>query len=978
MPSVAQVIRRRRNRKVRRKGRGRRSALWLFLLVCLPSILALTPVLAGLGLSLWLYGRAASALPAAEDRFKSDAAAGVTQFYDRHGRRVIHSVVDPLGEKRRWLKLGDMPPGFIDATLLASERKLPDEGASFDPLLTLLQLWRYILDLPIEADGSIAGELARETILPRAQASGLDRDLLEIVLSAESKRTMSAEELLEWRINSQNFGHDAYGIEAAAQVYLGKSAESLTLLEAAVLAAVGAEPSVNPFSSPARAREGGADLLFKMLESGKIDEAAFDEAASQELVLRESAVRAGAFARAFIQHARAQAEYILNWLGLDATRLIANGDLKIKTALDLDLQLQSECLLRAHLRQLRGESAALSALDSSDCAAARSLSVASREFIAAPDRGALTLIDANSGQILSMVGAATAPAHQAGILLQPFVYMDAFLRREYTPASMVYDIPQTYPSPSAGLIYAAANADGRHRGPMNLRDAMAAGLLPPTAQVANANGIASAIELARALGFSSLEAGRYHLDALERGAEVSVLESAYAFSALASLGQLRGLPAPGLRGHEPVAILRIEDGAGNLLWSLEQMDRDSKETAIIEPSLAYLVNHVLADADARQRALGGPDPELQLSGQAAVIDGLSADSRDNWTVGYTPDLVLALHMDREDAGALSFHPYERAGTAPVWRSLMEYALDHLAAPAGEWRAPPDVEEFLVCEISGLLPPTTDHCPTRREIVPAGTRLRRDDFWKTVEINRSTGHLSTVNTPAHLREGASYFLPPEEILDWWQENGKPLPPSSYSSDVSDSSAKPVQIISPAEYAYLGARVAVRGRINRPGAETWRLEYGADVNPERWIAIGEWRADADGGDVAREWETALFSGIFSLRLTVTFENGDRESDSKLLTFDNTPPAVKLSTADGGDRYALGQAIAFAADVSDNLGIDRVEFYRGDELLGVDRNWPYGLEYRLESVGETVFRAAAFDQVGHRALSTLTISLAAEGTG
>ncbi len=982
MPSVPRVIRRRRERKRRRKQRGRRSAIWLFLLICLPSALASAPLLAGLGLSVWLYGRAASALPAVEAGIFSNAAAGVTQFYDRDGRRVIHSVADPLGEKERWLKLEDMPPGFIDAAMLATERNIPGEGATFDPLFTLLQLWRYILGLPLEPDGSIAGELARETILPRAQASGLDQDLLAIVFSAESKRTMSSEELLEWRINSQRYGHDAYGIEAAAQVYLGKSAGSLSLMEAAVLAAVGAEPSVNPFSSAAGAREGGADLLFKLLETGAIDETAFDKAASQEMKPRETAARAGPFAPAFVEHARAQAEYILSGLGLDAARLIARGGLKITTALDLDLQLQSECLLRAHLRQLRGETAAVSAMDGSDCEAARALSSASRELIAPPDRGALTLIDANSGQILSMAGEATAPLHQAGILLQPFVYMDAFLRREYTPASMVYDIPQTYPGPSAGLIYAAANADGRHRGPMNLRDAMAAGLLPPAAQVANANGIASAIDMARALGFSSLDGGRYHLDVLERGGEVSVMESAYTFSVLASLGKLRGLPAPppapGLRGHEPVAIIRIEDSAGNLIWSLEQMERDSKETAVIEPSLAYMANHVLADSDARQRALGGPDPELQLPGEVAVIDGLSADSRDNWTVGYTPDLVLALHMDREDDRAMSLNPYERAGTAPVWRSLMDYAHQRLALPGGEWRAPSDVEEFLVCEISGLLPATTDHCPTRREIVPAGSRLRRDDFWKTVEINRSTGHLSTVNTPAQLRERASYFLPPEEILNWWQENGKPLPPSSYSSDASDSSAKPAQILSPAEYAYLGARVAVRGRINRPGAESWLLEYGADVNPERWIAIGEWQAAADGGEIATEWETALFSGIYSLRLTVTFENGDWESDSKLLTFDNTPPALKLGTANDGAQYALGQAIAFVADVSDNLGIERVEFYRGDELLAVDRDWPYGIEYHLETEGETEFRALAFDQVGHRAESALTLSPATEGAG
>ncbi len=981
MPSVAHIIRRRHNRKRRRQQQGRRSAIWIFVIICIPSMLASAPLLAALGLSVWLYGTAASIMPATEDTIFPAAVTGVTQFFDRSGQRLLHSAEDPLGDNRRWLKIEDLPAGVIDATLLAEESAFPSEGMSFDFLSTLMQLWRYIFDLPLESDRSIAGELVRDTMLPLTHASGLDRDLLEIVLTAESKRTLSPQDLLEWRVNSRYYGHGAYGIDAAAQIYLDKSAESLSLLEAAILAAVGAEPALNPLDAEARAGERGADLLFNMLDAGMIDKAEFDRASSDVIVVGEPAADDAAFAQEFLKYARSQAESILERLGLDGARLIARGGLKITTSLDLELQLQSECLLRTHLRNLRGEGGQVSALDGSSCEAARGLPRPVREIISAPDRGALTLIDANSGQILSMVGEAAAYRHQAGIVLQPFVYMNAFLRRDYTPASMVYDIPQSYPGPSAELIFAAANADGRHRGPMNLRDAMAAGLLPPAVQVASTGGMASILKTASAMGFSGLDASRYDLDVLERGGEFSVLDSAYVYSVLASMGSMRGVPtvplAADFRGHDPVAITKIEDGAGNVLWSYDQVERDLREIAVIEPSLAYMVNDILADATARQTALEQSDLELRLSRTAAVLDGLSADQRDNWTVGYTPDLSLALHMERGDGGAISFNSYERAGTAPVWRSLMEYAHQQLALPERDWRVPADIEEYLVCEISGLLPATTDHCPTRREIVPAGSRLRRDDFWQTVEINRSTGHLSTVNTPANLRERTAYFVPPDEILEWWLENEKPLPPNSYSTDARDISAKPVQITTPADYAYVGARVDIVGRINRPGAESWLLEYGADVNPERWITIGERRTSDGSGEITTDWETALFSGIYSLRLTVTFGEGRTETDSKLLTFDNTPPAVKLRTsdADPGVQFAVGQAVSLVAEVSDNLTIERVEIYREDELVGVDRNWPYGLEYRLDTAGEIVLRALAFDQVGNRAESDLVITVARE---
>ena len=116
-----------------------------------------------------------------------------------------------------------------------------------------------------------------------------------------------------------------------------------------------------------------------------------------------------------------------------------------------------------------------------------------------------------------MVGEAATPQYQPAVVLHPFVYMDAFLRREFTPASMLYDIPRAYPGRAADLIYAPTNPDGRYRGPLLLRDAMAAGLLPPVVQVASAAGLPSTLRMAQALGFSNLDAARADLELLERG-----------------------------------------------------------------------------------------------------------------------------------------------------------------------------------------------------------------------------------------------------------------------------------------------------------------------------------------------------------------------------------------------------------------------------------------------------------------------------
>ena len=973
MPTVAHTIRRRHNRKRRRSKETKRSAFWSVLAIGAPLAVVVTPLLGALALSLWLYLSAASFMPEPQETVFPELEHGESRFYDATDQVVIHSVADPLGDERRWLTLDELPPSLVSASKMAEGIDLYGAPHRFDPADALLQVWRYVMGLPVESDAGLSGSLARDTLLPLTQARGLDARLLEIVYVAESKRRFSDEELLEWRLNASYYGRDAFGIEAAARIYLGKSAVALSLAESALLASIIAGPALNPLDAPAQARERGADLLFQMLDSELIDKAQFDQASALHITLRKPEVRRAAIAPEFIQYARQQAEDLLDRLGFSGARLLARGGLQITTSLDVNLQLQAECALRAHLQPFDQ----VTALDGSPCAAADELAEASAAGSSPPDIGALALIDVGSGRILSMVGEAEAASYQPAIVLQPFVYLEAFLRRESTPASMVYDLPRTYPGASAELIYAPGNPDGVFRGPLNLRDAMAAGLLPPAVQVASANGMGPVVETARAIGFNSLDARGRGLSLLERGGAVSVLDTAYAYSVLASLGAMRGLPAMpvgnGFRARDPVAILRIKDASGSVLWSIDEAAQ-ANETLIIPPSAAYMVTDILADAEAREAAWPGGDGNLRISRPAAVVDGMSADKRDSWTVGHSPHLALAAHTSRADGEPLELAHWDRAGSAPVWRALMEYAHSHLQLPERYWSAPADIEEYLVCEISGLLPATTAHCPTRKELVPAGTLLQRDHYWQTLEINRADGQLATVNTPDEMRETRAYFIPPDDVMDWWREDGKPLPPSSYSSDSDAGSARPARITSPADYAYVGSTVEITAVVNRAGAESWLLEYGADANPAAWTSIGERQRLDDSGEIASIWETALFSGIYTLRLSVTFADGSVESDSKLLTFDNTPPAVNLRTGAGANviRFPSQRVVSLLADVKDNLTIDRVAFYRDDELLSDDRDWPFGVEYVLQEVGEIGFKAIAYDQVGNRASSELAISV------
>lgn len=957
MPSAAHIVRRRHSRKRRRDHDARRSAFWLGSLVVVPLLLSLLPLLAGLSLSIWLYLQAASQLPNPQASLMLQAARASTRFYDRSGRTEIHRIADPLGDDWRWQGIDALPAHLIEAFLLANDSDFLTSPPGFDILDTALQIWRYIGGLPVTPSQGITSDLVRETLLPMTRPSGLDPRLMETVLIAESQRAHSPEALLEWRLNSAYFGHDAYGIQTAARVYLGKAAEDLNLAEAALLAMTAQNPAVNPLDAEQRSRERAADLLFELFNAGRIDQSQFEHAKASQTVILKPKRDDSSIAPDFISYAREQAALILAGRRGDGSQaLIARGGLRIVTSLDLDLQRRSVCLLQAHLGQPVGE-----------CAGIAPGASAVSHAIAA-DSGALVLLDVGSGEILSLVGEAEARRHQPALLLRPIVYMHAFMQRELTPASMVFDIPSAYPGIHGELIYSPSNANGDYRGPLSARDALAAYLLAPAADVASAVSMKAVLDTAQTLGFRGLEPEKAHLEILERGGQVSLLDSAYAYSVLASLGAMTGLPADGGRGRDPLAVLEISDSDGSVLWSQEGAPAQSWRTQLIEPSLAYLVNDILADEEARRRTLLMPVSQVSSETTVAALAGSSADGRDNWRLAYTPDLVLAAHLGQGNAVGASAGAAQLLSDNPAWQALIDDAHEWRGAASGAWERPNDIEEYLVCEISGLLPATTDHCPTRRELMPAGASLRRDDMWQSLEINRATGLLATVNTSDELRAKATYFMPPEEIMDWWLENDRPLPPSSYSAEGESTASQALQIMQPADYAYVGSSVEIQAAVNREGAQSWRLDYGADVNPKSWQPVDDPLRSLPDGELAATWRTALLSGIHTLRLTVTFADGSQESATRLLTFDNTPPVIRLRASEAS---ADQSTIALIAEVSDNLAIERVEFYRGDDLLAVDFDWPHGLEIEIDDGAEVEIRALAYDQVGNRAESRLPLT-------
>jgi len=512
---------------------------------------------------------------------------------------------------------------------------------------------------------------------------------------------------------------------------------------------------------------------------------------------------------------------------------------------------------------------------------------------------------------------------------------------------------------------------------------MVANLLPPTVHVADSRGLSRVWATAHRIGLNTLDESEDNLALLEQGGNVSVLDIAYTYSVFASMGTMRGVDvepiARGFRSRDPVAVLRIEDAEGNILWDYPTESPDQIETSIFASSLGFLVNNILSDSTTRNAVLNISDTALSIDRPVAVVHGNTRDLQDNWTVGYTPQYVTAVHLGRRDDVSMTIDNYGLQGAAPIWQALMRYVHQRENLPPQDWQQPADIAEFVVCDKSGLLPGSDAVCPTRNEIFIANIPpLQSDSYWQQYELNSQTRQLATANTPSNLRTEFVFFVPPQSAMEWWQSNGLPLPPTEYDTLSRPELLRSVQLLQPDDFAYVGGRVDVRASIETDGMESYQLAYGEDINPAEWFEIGgQQQVFAEGTSIGM-WDTSALDGVFTIRLTVVYEDGSIDNDFRMVTVDNQPPVVEILAGTPGQvfRFPADGVIPLAATVTDNLAIDRVEFYHNGRLIGVDQEWPFGFEFLIENIGTESFTATAFDQVGNSTTSQIEVEIIRSG--
>jgi len=601
--------------------------------------------------------------------------------------------------------------------------------------------------------------------------------------------------------------------------------------------------------APDAAAQRGEDLLGTMKDAGLISETEFNQAISDSpSPLASLPLGEGNSAIVNLVMTQLSTRY-------DRQRL-ERGGLVIVSTIDFDLQQQSLCLTQIFSARLAAQT-----LDESNCTSARYLSSPPADANSIAPAASAIVLDPRTGQVLALVGETSdgvesphLSAHPPGSLLAPFIYLTGFARG-LGPASLVWDIPQ-------GDIQ---NADGKFHGPIRLRAALANDYLIPATDVLAQMGAQNAVNTARSFGLDLSADSAFVSDS----PPASLFDVAAAYSIFAAQGLRNGQTFND--AIQPSIVLRVDtiEGATWLDWS------QPESQSVVTPQLAYLMNHILSDGPARWPSWGNPNV-LEIGRPAAVKSGWTGGP-DAWTVGYTPSRVVAVWVGDSST---SLNPSQGGEVNPstlgngmgvrapasLWAALMQTASASLA-PDG-WSAPVGITEIDVCDPSGLLP--TNDCPTVvREIFLNGFEpTQADDLFRGYQINRETGLLATVFTPAELVERRVFMVVPSEARVWATESGLPVPPETYDAIQVGAPNLNVNITAPALFADVNGKVQIIGTAAGEGFQYYRIQVGQGLNPSEWIQVGGDVRTPATNSLLVEWDTSGLSGLYAIQLIVVY--------------------------------------------------------------------------------------------------------------
>jgi membrane peptidoglycan carboxypeptidase len=743
-----------------------------------------------------------------------------THVYDRTGVQLLFTFA-PTDTPRRYIPINEQNPQHIPPNLIESVVAVADP-----------RFWSHSgysiqgFNDP-ESHPTIAQKLVSELILYNEPPSAR-RAIRERILAAQITAQFGRTQIMEWYLNSAHFGRYAFGVEAAAQLYFGKSAEQLTLAESAILASTSETPALNPLDAPQVALQRGREVIYILNGLGVVNQKDTVNALAETPAIKSAPPATPEPAPAFVNMVLAQAE---SQIPRDR---IERGGLNIITTLNYDLQEQAVCATEVYAARMAGL-----AEPKQDCESARLLPSLPPAVTLADSSASALILDPNNGQVLALVGETVqgvetplVTAHSSGSSLDAFVYLTGFTRG-LSPASLTWDVPSESP---------IQNFDGEFHGPLRLRMALANDYQVPVETLKAQMGIENVTNIASSFG-------------IKLNGQVSMLKLAGAYGVFGKQGIYFGQNI----GDEflPAAVLRVEsaDHAVLLDWTLPQAK------PVLTPALAYLMTNVLSDETVRWASLGRSNA-LEIGRPAGVKVGQTIDGRDAWVVGYTPSHVVVTWT-----GVYGSDVNETVTPrfpAVLWNALMQAASGD--SPANGWSVPQGVSTMTVCDPSGMLP--TKECPNLvSEIFLNGSEpIQADNLYREFGVNRETGLLATVFTPPELVEKRVYMLVPETARDWALSADLEIPPTSYDAIQSPPVNPTANITAPELFAEVSGGVKLVGTAAGENFSYYRVQVGKGLNPQEWIQLGGDVITPVENGVLAEWDTKGLSGLYAVQLLV----------------------------------------------------------------------------------------------------------------
>lgn len=884
---------------------------------------------------LTVYATYVSELPSAEEIGQmSSRTLEPTRLYDSTGEVLLYEIIPPQGGRHTNVPLDQIPEALRNGTIAMEDKTFYTNPGGINVEGLGRAVVGVLTDDYAGGGSSISQQLVRNVIMTFEERmdQSISRKIKELVLSVELTRRYSGiegrDQILEWYLNNIDYGHMAIGVEAAAQTYFGKHVQDLTLSECAMLVPIGNSPLLNPIDRPDEALERRNTVL--------------DYLYMQEYITAEEAYQAKQDPAPLPTAASDMVAphyvlYVTDILEDEYGFDVYDGGLEITTALNLDTQAEAERIAREHVNSLTDKYNA--------------------------HNGAVVVVDSKTGELEALVGSidfadesidgqvnmALAP-RQPGSSFKPYTYATAFAQG-YTAATMVMDVRTSFPDPGNPAPYVPENYSRTFHGPMLLRRALACSYNIPAVAIEHQVGVENVVDTARAMGITTLDDDvQYGLSLTLGGYDVSLLDMTYAFSVFANNGTMLGVrPAQsereeGLRQLDPVAVLKVTDTWGEVLYEFEEPEREQ----VLRPQVAYLTTNILSDNTARAPAFG-VDNVLTLGDRpAAAKTGTTNDYYDGWTVGYTPQYTVGVWVGNTDHEKMENAPGVRAA-GPIWQGLMQWLHEDL--PVEGFSRPSGLVSVVVDGTSGKLP--TAYSPWRtQELFIEGTEpTESDDVHQMFRICRTTGKLATPYCPPEEVDEVVFDIYPSQAADWVREQNIPQPPTEMCDlHGPNLNSAPVAITSPTLLAVTSGVVPITGNARPGGFERYWLEYGQGMSPSQWVRIGGDHWDAVDNNVLEFWDTTGLAGAYTLRLNVA-AGGSVQQFTVSVRVDNGSPEVTVLSPEQGTEYVIGEDEWVNIQVSavDDTSMDRVEFYMDDEMLGFSTVAPYTMRWDLVLANE-----------------------------